>query len=64
VGTFVTRTLGDDAALAAHEPLRQDLEVWLANARAAGLDDESVEALFVSTFRTFQKGAAAKGATA
>jgi GntR family transcriptional regulator len=53
LGTFVTRTLGDDAALAAHEPLRQDLEAWLAKARAAGLDDESVEALFVATFRRF-----------
>jgi GntR family transcriptional regulator len=54
VGTFVTRTLGDDEAMAAHEPLRHDLEAWLAKARAAGLDDESVEALFVSTFRRFQ----------
>ena len=51
LGTFVTRTLGDDDALAAHGPLRQDLEAWLAKARAAGLDDESIEALFVSTFR-------------
>lgn len=53
LGTFVTRTLGGDEALAAHEPLRHDLEAWLARARAAGLDDESVEALFVSTFRRF-----------
>jgi GntR family transcriptional regulator len=53
LGTFVTRTLGDDDALAAHGPLRIDLEAWLARARAAGLDDESVEALFVSTFRGF-----------
>jgi GntR family transcriptional regulator len=59
LGTFVTRTLGNDAALAAHEPLRQDLEVWLAKARAAGLDDESVEALFVSTFRRTAKEATA-----
>lgn len=58
LGTFVTRTLGDDDALAAHEPLRQDLEAWLARARAAGLDDESVEALLVSTFRRFATEAA------
>jgi GntR family transcriptional regulator len=50
VGTFVTRTLSD-ASLAAHEPLRQDLRRWLAKARRAGLDDESIEALFLTTFR-------------
>ena len=50
VGTFVTRTL-TDASLAAHGPLRRDLQRWLAKARAAGLDDESIEALFTSTFR-------------
>jgi GntR family transcriptional regulator len=51
IGTFVTRTL-TDASLAAHGPLRQDLRRWLANARRAGLDDESIEALFMTTFRT------------
>jgi GntR family transcriptional regulator len=51
VGTFVTRTL-TDGALAAHEPLRDELRAWLGRARAAGLDDESIEALFVTTFRT------------
>ena len=50
VGTFVTRTL-TDASLAAHEPLRRDLHRWLASAREAGLDEESIEALFMSTFR-------------
>ena len=53
LGTFVTRTLGGEADLAAHEPLRRDLEGWLAKARDAGLDDESIEALFVSAFRHF-----------
>jgi len=53
LGTFVTRTLGDEADLAAHEPLRRDLEGWLAKARDAGLGDESIEALFVNTFRHF-----------
>lgn len=51
VGTFATRTLAD-ATLAAHGPLRQELRRWLAKARRAGLDDESIEALFATTFRT------------
>ncbi|MGI5423164.1 GntR family transcriptional regulator [Streptomyces sp. CA-179760] len=50
VGTFVTRTLADDT-LAAQGPLRKDLQRWLTKARLAGLDDESIEALFVNTFR-------------
>ena len=50
VGTFVTRTLSD-ASLAAHGPLREELHRWLARARAAGLPEESIEALFMSTFR-------------
>src|SRR3954469_13936223 len=50
VGTFVTRPLAD-SSLAAHEPLRRDLGRWLGKARSAGLDDESIEALFMSTFR-------------
>ena len=57
VGTYVTRTLSG-ASLAAHGPLRQDLQRWLAKARAAGLDDESVEALFRDTFRSAAEGAA------
>jgi GntR family transcriptional regulator len=51
VGTFVTRTL-TDGSLAAHGPLRAELRAWLDRARAAGLDTESIEALFVTTFRT------------
>jgi len=51
VGTFVTRTLTDNT-LAAHGPLRADLERWLAKARRAGLDEDSIEALFDSTFRS------------
>jgi GntR family transcriptional regulator len=61
VGTFVTRTL-TDGSLAAHGPLREDLERWLASARTAGLDDESIEALFQNTFRTAAPGAAVPGA--
>lgn len=49
-GTFVTRSLVDDS-LAAHEPLRQELEAWLERARQAGLDADSIEALFMTTFR-------------
>jgi GntR family transcriptional regulator len=51
VGTFITRTLADDS-LAAHKALRQDLRRWLAKARAAGLHDESIEALLMTTFRS------------
>ena len=51
IGTFVTGTLAG-ASLAAHGPLRRDLQRWLAKARRAGLDDESIQALFVSTFRS------------
>ncbi len=51
VGTFVTRTLSD-ASLAAHGPLRMHLQRWFAKARQAGLDDESIEALFRDTFRS------------
>jgi GntR family transcriptional regulator len=51
IGTFVIRTLSD-ATLAAHGPLREDLRRWLGKARGAGLDDESIEALFMTTFRT------------
>src|SRR5271168_3641043 len=51
VGTFVTKTLSD-ASLAAHGPLRQELNRWFAKARRAGLADESIEALFRDCFRS------------
>jgi GntR family transcriptional regulator len=51
VGTFVTATL-NGASFAAIGPLRQDLRRWLAKARKAGLDEESIEALLMSTFRS------------
>jgi GntR family transcriptional regulator len=58
VGTFVTRSLSDES-LAAHGPLRRDLVRWLIKARLAGLDEESIEALFRDTFRTeFAQGVA------
>lgn len=50
IGTFVTATLGG-APLTAQGPLRRDLQRWLGKARRAGLDEESIEALFMTTFR-------------
>ena len=51
IGTFVTATL-NGGSLATYQPLRSDLRKWLAKARRAGLDDESIEALFQTTFRS------------
>jgi GntR family transcriptional regulator len=51
IGTFVTGTL-DGGSLAALGPLQAELARWLAKARRAGLDDESIEAIFASTFRS------------
>ena len=51
LGTFVIKTLSD-ASLAAHGPLRSSLRGWLAEARQAGLDDESIEALFRDTLES------------
>jgi GntR family transcriptional regulator len=55
VGTFVTGTLSG-GSLATHAPLRRDLNRWLGKARKAGLDDESIEALFLATFRGAGRG--------
>ena len=49
-GTFITRSLAD-GSLAAHRTLRTALVRWLADARRAGLDDDSIDALFQTTFR-------------
>jgi GntR family transcriptional regulator len=51
IGTFVTRGLSG-ASLAAHQPLRQELQRWLDKARRAGLDEESIEALFRDAVRS------------
>ncbi|MEU6248990.1 GntR family transcriptional regulator [Glycomyces sp. NPDC047010] len=49
-GTFVTATLaGDD--LDAHAALRAGLDQWIARARAAGLADDAIRALFDTTMR-------------
>ena len=44
-GTFVTATI-PGASIATQLPLRRDLERWFAKARRAGLDEESMDALF------------------
>ncbi|WP_307868612.1 GntR family transcriptional regulator [Umezawaea beigongshangensis] len=51
VGTFVAQTL-PAVAPGVLGPLSRDLRRWVARARLAGLDDESVEALFANTVRT------------
>ncbi|MYY09135.1 GntR family transcriptional regulator [Streptomyces sp. SID4919] len=55
VGTFVTRTL-DDTAHPEYEALRRELDDWLVRARAAGLADESVEALVLTALRAKAAG--------
>src|SRR5437763_3527321 len=49
VGTFVLRTLGGPNA--DHPRLKRRLERWVAESREAGLDDESIAALFDATLR-------------
>jgi GntR family transcriptional regulator len=51
VGTFVTKTLSE-ASVAAHQELSRDLAGWLSKARASGLDDESIEAVFRRALRS------------
>ena len=51
VGTFVSPAL-PRADTVRHAALRRDLERWLASARRAGLDDESLLALWNDTFRS------------
>jgi GntR family transcriptional regulator len=51
VGTFVTASLSTDS-IAAYVELSRDLTGWISKARAAGLDDESIGAIFQRTIRT------------
>jgi GntR family transcriptional regulator len=53
-GTFVLHTLAA-TSLASHAALRRSLARWLQSAREAGLDDESILALFNATFRDAQQ---------
>jgi GntR family transcriptional regulator len=50
LGTFITRSL-TDSSFGAHKALRADLARWLAKARRAGLDDDSIAALIETTLR-------------
>jgi GntR family transcriptional regulator len=52
-GTFVRRTLAGPS-LASHAALRRSLARWIHSAYEAGLDGESVLALFMSTFQDAQ----------
>jgi GntR family transcriptional regulator len=58
VGTFVTRSLAGPA-LTHHPGLRRSLLDWLKEARKAGLDEESIVALFDSARRESLVGGAA-----
>ena len=49
VGTFITQSLGQ-ASLADHGPLQAALRDWLEGARAAGLTEPGIEAMFHNTF--------------
>src|SRR2546430_6323872 len=49
VGTFVSKTLGGPRT--DHPRLRRRLERWVTEARDAGLDDDSISALFDATLR-------------
>ena len=51
VGTFVTKTLSD-ASVAAHQGLSLELSAWIRRAQLAGLDLESIEALFQRAVRS------------
>jgi GntR family transcriptional regulator len=48
VGTFVIRSL-TDSSIASHETLRRQLVQWLEEASQAGLNKESIQALFMDT---------------
>ena len=54
VGTFVLRSLAGPS-LASHAALRRELLRWIRGAQAAGLDAESITALFADTFHDAMK---------
>jgi len=54
VGTFISSTAGavsNDVQI----PIRHDMLKWIERSRAAGLDDESIEAIFRDCFRSTSK---------
>lgn len=58
LGTFITHSLAATSPTNIAE-LRRSLIRWLRNSHEAGLDDESIFALFTSTFHTFSEDHAA-----
>jgi GntR family transcriptional regulator len=54
LGTFVLKSLAHPS-LEHQEELRSDLLLWLQRAIQAGLDTESIEALFSATLQQVQK---------
>ena len=57
-GTFVLRSLAGPS-LASHSALQADLRRWIAAAHAAGLDDDSIVALFSTTLRSAKEAGVA-----
>ncbi len=53
LGTFIVRTLADDS-ISHHNALRTKLVDWIQESRAAGLDDESIEALYYSVVQELE----------
>src|SRR2546423_15717641 len=52
-GTFVTKTLADES-VKSHAALRRSLERWFQAAAEAGLEEESIVALFETTRRSLR----------
>ena len=50
IGTFIAVTLAE-GPLSTHSPLGGELVRWVSAARQAGLDDETIEALFATALR-------------
>jgi GntR family transcriptional regulator len=57
-GTFVLKTLAGPS-LERHAELQRDLETWIDRAYGAGLDEESIVALFTATLRSIGSEGAA-----
>lgn len=53
VGTFIQRSLAGPS-LKSHEALRRSLRRWLSQAREAGMDEESIQALIHDTIREWR----------
>jgi GntR family transcriptional regulator len=51
VGTFVTKTVTDES-IAAYSYLSDELTIWLRKAQHAGLDNESIDAIFQRALRS------------